>query len=78
MLSRARAAGADTQVYCVFNLGEEDVTLAPLTEVPLEERLDSAHSEWGGPGNDSPPQETAETLVPLRARSLIVYETASS
>ena len=78
MLSRALAPGAEPLLYCVFNLGEADVTLAPFTEVALQKRLDSSDTEWLGPGNESPEDATAESSIPVRARSLILYEVANA
>ena len=83
VMSRALAADADPRVYCIFNVGEEDITLSPFTEVPLHKRLDSADAAWQeadgrSAGGASPENETVETLIPVRARSLLVYEVADA
>ena len=74
VLARAVASGADPQVYCVFNVGEEDTTFPPFTEVGLQKRIDSADAEWQGPGNESPDEITAQSSIAIRARSFILYE----
>ena len=77
MLSRALAPEADPQAYGIFNFGDKDITLSPFTEEPLHRRLDSADTEWQGPGNESPEEATAESPLPIRARSLLLYELAT-
>ena len=77
VLTRAPQAGGDPQLYCLFNLGEEDQTLASFTEVPLRKRLDSAAAEWQGPGSDAPEKADHSTTIPVRGRSVVVYEVDS-
>ena len=74
VLARAQAPGENPTLYILFNFDEKDSTLSPFTEVGLRKLMDSSDTEWNGPGSLSPDHVASDTPLPVRARSVVVYE----
>ncbi len=62
-------------LFCIMNLEEKDQRVEPFAKVAMKKHLDSADTEWAGPGNESPDQvEPEDPNSYQRVDSYLLYE----
>ena len=78
MLARSSGPGVPPTLYCLFNLGKTEATVAPFTQVPSKKILDSAARQWQGSREDVTDAIHTPVTITLAAQSLHVYEIMNS
>jgi maltooligosyltrehalose trehalohydrolase len=75
LLVRRWSTNAESQVCCVFTFNAADVTIAPaLPNGWWRKTLDSADSDWNGPGTLLPEMIRQGDELVFRGTSAAVYE----
>jgi maltooligosyltrehalose trehalohydrolase len=63
------------QVFYLMNFGDRDVTLEPdLPTGSWQKLLDSASTDWAGPGSTLPEQLSAFQPITVKAKSFALYQ----
>lgn len=64
----------ESQVVCLMNFQPETIRYIPVLDGQWQQRINSAATEWQGPGSEAPDPLATATTVSLPPQSFVLYE----